>query len=105
MLTQGDFFVKKAYALVLFGTCLSALGPSVFMAMLNIEQMNCELGISLFLLMGGLSIVVIYLIDNFANHSNKKRAKLGPQEIIKPIHLEHNQNEQITNHTSGGFLF
>lgn len=76
---------RKIYALVLFGTCLSALGPSVFMAMLlTVEKMNREFGIALFLLLGGLSMISVYIIDNLIN-INDKKIMCGVRESIKLV--------------------
>lgn len=74
---------KWVYALVLFGTCLSALGPSVFMAgLLKAEKMNREFSIALFLLFGGLSMMLVYFIDNLIN-SSKRKIILSIKESVK----------------------
>lgn len=75
--------MKKVYFLVLFGTVLSSLGPAIFKNV--IEQMNRNFGISLLLLVGGLSATVIYLTDSFVNHKNgdKKRIKPSVSEMIQ----------------------
>lgn len=49
--------ILNAYALVPFGTLLSALGPSCFVLLLR-EGLNRELGVALLLVLGGVSMAV-----------------------------------------------
>lgn len=51
------------YALVLFGTLLSALGPSCFILLLR-EGLNRELGVTLLLVLGGVSTAVFTRITS-----------------------------------------
>lgn len=63
----------KIYVFILLGTCLSALGPSVFMSMLlKAQKMNRELGIAYFLLCGGSTLLVVFLVDYLFNSESKK---------------------------------
>lgn len=76
--------LRNVYLWVVFGTFLSALGPSIFKKMLKETGMNQELSIVFFLFFGAISMLAVYVIDSPTNLKRKK-IKFSKIEVYKLI--------------------